>query len=137
MVILENLIDFIMKIKRFITIILIVTLGTIIYFYFYLPIPNFIPKKEVLKKVEDKNITIEWNRQIGILDQKFPDYITMQRGKILYTVCKAHNIADININDGNLVIGFYGNPKYNPQCFIIPEKIFEYKIIIDSSFTAK
>ena len=122
-----------MKFLKYILIVFTI-IGIIVCFYIHFPIPSFEPEKEILKKIEDKNIIIEWNKRIGILDQNFPDYIIIQKGKVIDTVCNAYNIANIETYNEELRIGFYGTPEYFHQNFVIREEIFGYKIIIDSGF---
>jgi len=110
-------------------------IGIAIYFCFYRFDTVFAPEIDMLKKIEDKNVTIEWHQQIGILDQDFPDFITMQKGKIIDTICYARNIANIETYNEELKIGFYGTPKYLHQNFVIRKEIFGYKIMIDTNFT--
>ena len=114
---------------------IMILIGGFAYFYFYHFNSLFAPKIEILKKIEDKNVTIEWKKQIGILDHDFPDFIIMQKGKVIDTVCYARNIANIETYNEELRIGFYGRPEYLEQNFIIRNEIFGYKIVIDSNFS--
>jgi hypothetical protein len=108
----------------------------VIYFYFFLPVPDFY-SVNLKKKISQNDAVIKWMKVEGILDQDFPDYITIQKGKKIDTICKAHNIADIKLNkDSNylLIIGFYGHPESYGKAIVIPKKILNYEIEIDTNY---
>lgn len=105
-----------------------------LYLYFFLPVPSF-SEEELVKKIEDGKVTIEWKRTTGVLDQNFPQIITVRNGQSIDTICESHNIADLKLNEYNLIIGFYGQPvKYNNK-LNLPKRILNYNVKVDTTYT--
>ena len=68
-----------------------------LYLYFFLPVPSF-SEEEIVKKIENGKVTIEWKRTMGVLDQNFSHIITIRNGQSVDTICESHNIADLKLN---------------------------------------
>jgi hypothetical protein len=99
--------------------------------------PNFDPKEETVKEIQQESISLKWVNVIGIIDQDFPDYILMKKGSKSDTICISHNIADLKMIDCDILIGFYGMPIKYSEPISIPKDIFGYNIIIDTSYAKK
>lgn len=96
--------------------------------------PSFAPVEVIKKELKQGDISFKWIDVVGTLDQNFPDYISMQRGTQIEILCSSHNIADLRINKSTITIGFYGIPKKYTKPILIPTKILEYEIKIDTNF---
>lgn len=121
------------KVKMIVVLVFSFLVMLALYLYFFLPIPSF-SEEEVVKKIEDGKVTIEWKRTIGVLDQNFPQIITIRSGQSIDTICESHNIADLKLNKYNLIIGFYGHPvKYNNKVNL-PVKALNYNIRVDTTY---
>ena len=98
-------------------------------------LPSFTPKELVRKEIKQGEVSLKWIDLIGILDQDFPDYITIQTGKQIDTICQSHNIADIRIEKDSVVIQFYGSPKKYNDLISIPDNVLGHIIVIDTTVT--
>jgi len=96
--------------------------------------PIFRPEVRVKKEIKQGEVIIKWVEVIGILDQNFPDIITIQKNKQIDTICKSHNIADVNIIVNTIKMGFFGTPEIWYEPITLPMEIMGYKIEIDTSF---
>lgn len=122
------------KLKMIIIVVFSLLVMLALYLYFFLPVPSF-SEEEVVKKIEDGKATIEWKRTTGVLDQNFPQIITVRNGQSIDTICESHNIADLELNENNLIIGFYGRPvKYNNK-LNLPKRILNYNVKVDTTYT--
>jgi hypothetical protein len=121
------------KIKLVILLVLIVMLCFIAYLYFFLPIPNFY-STNLKKEIKQNRTVIIWTSVTGILDQNFPDYIIIRKDNLIDTICKSHNIADLQMKNDTIIIGFHGTPKIYNRYIIIPDEIYNYKIKINTDF---
>jgi PBP1b-binding outer membrane lipoprotein LpoB len=99
--------------------------------------PSFAPKEKVVKEIKKEEITLTWIELTGTLDQNFTDYISIQKGKQIDTLLKAHNIADLKMKGNSIIIGFYGQPQKHKKTIIIPDESLGYKILVDTSFVFK
>lgn len=97
--------------------------------------PSFTPKMEIKKEIQQENILLKWVDVVGILDQDFPDYITIQKGKQEDTLCESHNVADLKFENNQITIGFYGSPQRYTKPIEIPDSIMGYEILIDTTYT--
>ena len=95
------------------------------------------PQESVKREIRQGDIFLKWVEIIGILDQNYPDYILIQKGKQADTICRSHNIADLRIREDVIIVGFYGTPENYSESIIVPEKILGCKIEIDTSFVKK
>ena len=109
-----------------------------IFFYYILVIfifsscfPSFSPQKKLIKRIETDKAKIEWYGYIGILDQNFPDLVIFSNKSINDTICRGFNIAEVNIINNNILIGFYGKQNIRNDMAL---KIDGYNIIIDTTF---
>ena len=66
---------------------------------------------EIKKEIKHEDVVIQWIEVVGILDQNFPDIITIRKKKQIDTICRSHNIADINMIGNTITIGFFGTPE--------------------------
>lgn len=99
--------------------------------------PSFAPKEETIKEIQQGDILLRWIDVVGTLDQDFPDYISIQKNEQTDTICKSHNIADLKMKEGTIVIEFYGTPERYAEPIAIPKEVLGYKIDIDTSFVKK
>lgn len=121
------------KIKIILLSVLVFIICITVYFYFFLPVPNF-HSLDLKKKIEQDDLIIKWVDVIGVLDQDFPDYISIQKGEQKDTICQSHNIADLRMREDTIIIGFYGTPESYTEPITIPKEMLGYKIEIDTSF---
>jgi hypothetical protein len=96
--------------------------------------PSFAPAEVIKKELKQGYISLKWIDVIGTLDQNFPDYISIQKGKQIEILCSSHNIADLRINKNTITIGFYGIPKKHTKPILVPKDVLEYEIKIDTNF---
>jgi hypothetical protein len=101
---------------------------------FFPPIPKF-HSINLKKEIKQNTTVIKWIGVTGILDQDFPDYITIRKGNLTDTICEAHNIADLIIDTNQIIIGFYGSPRRYSRIIQIPEYILGYTIEVDTLYT--
>jgi len=92
--------------------------------------PNFEPQKKEIKMIRTEEVTLNWNRYIGVMDQNFPDLVIMKYKTYEDTICKGFNLADINVYKDTIEIGFYGKE----DCIYIEQDIRGYKILIDTTY---
>lgn len=97
--------------------------------------PSFKPKVELMKMVKDESVTIKWVKSIGILDQNFPGYIIVEHINENDTICAAYNIANLDLIDKSIVIGFYGAQQYADREQGLDETKYGYKIVADTTKT--
>lgn len=97
--------------------------------------PSFAPKKEIKKEIQQEDVLLKWIGVIGILDQDFPDYITIQKGRQKDTLCESHNVADLKFENNQIMIGFYGSPQRYMKPIEIPNNVMGYEILIDTTYT--
>ena len=91
--------------------------------------PKFYEEK-IIKEIRQNNVSVKWVEVIGILDQNFPDYISIYQKNIMDTIiCKSHNIADLQMKNDTIIIDFYGTPILYDSIVAIPKEIFNFKII--------
>ena len=120
------------KIKLILITVVSILVIFIFYLYFFLPIPDF-SNKEVVKKINDGQTTIEWKKIVGVLEQNYTNLIIVRQGKNVDTICDAYNIADLKLNKNIIIIGFYGRPnKYKVN---LPLNVLNYRIKIDTTYT--
>ncbi len=96
--------------------------------------PSFAPKEEIKKEIQQEDVSLKWIDVIGTLDQDFPDYVSIQKGKQKDTICQSHNIVDLKMKEDIIIIGFYGTPESYTEPIHIPKEMLGYKIEIDTSF---
>lgn len=99
-----------------------------------LPVPSFEPEKRMKKKISHNGVVVEWNGLIGNLSQNFPDIITLQSGSRIDTICRAHNIAELLMENELIKIGFYGTPHLFLEKISVPKEISGYTIEVDTSY---
>jgi hypothetical protein len=104
-----------------------------ILLYFFFPVPKFY-SVNLIKKIENAKTFVEWKSVTGILDQNFPDFITIRKENIVDTICRSHNIADLNFINNQIIIAFYGKPQQYENAFLIPDQVMGYKIITDTTY---
>jgi hypothetical protein len=64
-----------------------------------------------IKLIQTPDITVDWFFY-SYIGNNSPDYVVITRGTIYDTVCRANNIADINVIGSNkLTLAFYGHPE--------------------------
>ena len=97
--------------------------------------PSFAPEVMVKREIRKDDVTVRWIGLKGILDQDFPDYISIQKGELIDTVCQSHNIANLLLIRDTIRIAFYGNPEQYYEPITIPEMVLGYTIIIDTTWT--
>jgi hypothetical protein len=97
-----------------------------------LPVPDMTPPKTVIKAVAVNGSQIEWF-SLSSAYAEVPDYITISNGKIVDTICRATNIADIKVlQNQNLIIGFYGSPKMYDGSALLKGSVIKFDI--DSTY---
>lgn len=88
--------------------------------------------KNVIKTVLLNGSKIEWFSMSSAYAQ-VADYITVSDGKRADTICRATNIADIEVlQNQNLVIGFYGKPEMYSSPALLNNSIIKFDI--DSTY---
>ena len=93
--------------------------------------PSFEPKTKTIKEIKQENSVIKWIDVIGTLDQDFPDYIIVEKNNIKDTICKAHNIVEIKLNNDTIIISFDGQPKEYSTRINIKENALGYKVKVN------
>ena len=93
--------------------------------------PSFEPKTKTIKEIKQENSVIKWIDVIGTLDQDFPDYIIVEKNTIKDTICKAHNIVEIKLNNDTIIISFDGQPKEYSTPINIKENALGYKVKVN------
>ena len=95
--------------------------------------PDFYEEK-VIKEIRQEKVSLKWVEVIGILDQDFPDYVTIQVGKRKQkdTICFSHNIAEVKMQSDTITIAFYGPPTRYDELIAIPQKMGGFNIKIDT-----
>ncbi len=93
--------------------------------------PSFEPKTKTIKEIKQENSVIKWIDVIGTLDQDFPDYIIVEKNNIKDTICKAHNIVEIKLNNDTIIISFDGQPKEYSTPINIKENSLGYKVKVN------
>ena len=91
------------------------------------------PERLHIKLIQTPSITVDWFFY-SYIGNTSPDYIVITRGDLYDTVCRANNIADINVIDSNKVIlSFYGHPKRYGE--YIDLKVPTYiDVVIDTTY---
>ena len=96
--------------------------------------PSFAPKAVVNKEIQQGSISVKWVDLIGIMDQDYPDLITIRANKQTDTICSAHNITDIAFAQcDTILVIFSGTPLKYGKPIYIPNSKFGYRIIIDTT----
>lgn len=103
-----------------------------IVFLFLSCFPSFVTE-ETKKEIKQDALLLKWIDVIGILDQNYPNYITIQVGEQKDTICRAHNIANLETQGEVIIIDFFGTPKRYNEPITIPEEMLGYKIEIDTT----
>ena len=93
--------------------------------------PSFEPKTKTIKEIKQENSVIKWIDVIGTLDQDFPDYIIVEKNNSKDTICKAHNIVEIKLNNDTIIISFDGQPKEYSTPINIKENALGYKVKVN------
>ena len=93
--------------------------------------PSFEPKTKIIKEIKQENSTIKWIDVVGTLDQDFPDYIIVEKNNIKDTICKAHNIVGLKLNNDTIIISFDGQPKEYSTPIGIKENTLGYKVKVN------
>ena len=93
--------------------------------------PSFEPKTKTIKEIKQENSVIKWIDVIGTLDQDFRDYIIVEKNNIKDTICKAHNIVEIKLNNDTIIISFDGQPKEYSTPINIKENSLGYKVKVN------
>ena len=93
--------------------------------------PSFEPKTKIIKEIKQENSTIKWIDVVGTLDQDFPDYIVVEKNDIKDTICKAHNIVGLKLNNDTIIISFDGQPKEYSTPIGIKENTLGYKVKVN------
>ena len=93
--------------------------------------PSFEPKTKTIKEIKQENSVIKWIDVIGTLDQDFPDYIIVEKNNIKDTICKAHNILEIKLNNDTIIISFDRQPKEYSTSINIKENALGYKVKVN------
>lgn len=96
-------------------------------------VPDFKPKDVVLISIQTPVIKFEWHSKVGLLDQKFPDYILVVKNNKIDTLCYSTNITDLVFSNSNLIVQFSGAPRLYDKRIKLNSKIYNNKIIIDSN----
>jgi hypothetical protein len=123
-----------MKRLKLIVLVIVVSIGSIItYFYFFLPIPSFELERLYLKEIKDSNLTIGWFFYSSAFAES-PDYITLEVGNNIDTICIANNIADLKYENDTIIICFYGYPQRYSKHIEVPDRLMGYEIIVDSTY---
>jgi hypothetical protein len=121
------------KNKLIFSLVLLSIVCILLYFFFLVPVPKFY-SVILIKKIENAKTVVEWKSVTGILDQNFPDFITVRKENIVDTICRSHNIADLNFINNQIRIAFFGKPQQYENAFSIPDQIMGYKIITDTTY---
>lgn len=97
-------------------------------------IPSFAPEEVLNKEIKQGSISVKWVDLIGIMDQDYPDLITIQAKKRTDTICRAHNITNIAfVQSDTILVVFSGIPIKYGKPIAIPDSKFGYKIKIDTT----
>lgn len=125
-----------MKTKKGILLtILVVIISIFIYIYFFLPVPSFDKGIErlYLKEVGDSSTNVKWFYYSTVASDS-PDYIIINKGKNTDTICSSNNIANLELTNGKVIIGFFGKPKLHNKLIEIPNEIMNFQVVVDSTF---
>ncbi|GCD80923.1 hypothetical protein JCM30197_21700 [Schleiferia thermophila] len=87
-----------------------------------------------LKEIQEDNMTIAWFFYSAAYSES-PDYIVATKGSAIDTICRANNIADINLEGDSIMIGFYGSPQLYGDPIEIPIRVMGYSVLIDTGYT--
>ncbi|RFM36443.1 hypothetical protein [Chitinophaga silvisoli] len=89
-----------------------------------------------LKEISSNSIKLKWFFY-STVSSETPDYITIQKGSQIDTICIANNVADLKFQNDIITIGFYGNPQKYTVPIEISQQVMSYEVIIDTTFTIK
>ena len=117
--------------QRYVIIAVVVTLLVILIIGLLKFSSIFKPQKEIIKQTENTLEIIKWEKNIGILDQTFPDNLIVVKDDKVDTICSAYNIEDYEIIK-IIKIKFNGTPNISGNKNFIPTSVYDYKIIIDT-----
>lgn len=107
----------------------------IVYFYFFLPVPSFEIGNERLyiKEVQNNDVKLDWFFYSAAYSES-PDYITVNQGGTIDTICTASNIAGLRLDADKIMLGFYGSPQLYGEPIEVPTKVMGYKVLIDTNY---
>jgi hypothetical protein len=95
------------------------------------------PTLEFLENsIKTADIEIEWFFY-SLISNTTPEYIIISQNGVYDTICKSHNIADVYLKTDTIHIDFYGKPHAYYKLLSIPDSIFHYPIIVDTSLLIK
>lgn len=88
--------------------------------------------KLVRKKIKDGEITIKWF-YYSYISNRSPDIVTVNKGEIEHVLFRATgSITDVSLSKKTIFIKLIDPPDYTKN---VPQEIFGYKVIMDSSTT--
>lgn len=109
----------------------------IFIFLFQGCVPEFKPTLKdrlFLKEIEKPPVKLEWYFY-STVSSETPDYITIEKGGVIDTICLSNNIADLKFENNQITIGFYGVPQRYTEPIEIPDSVMGYEILIDTTYT--
>lgn len=86
-----------------------------------------------LKEIDIKPVKLEWFFY-STVSSETPDYITIQKGKKIDTICISSNVADLKLEGNKIIIGFYGKPQKYTEPINVPKSIMDYEVLVDTSY---
>ena len=86
-----------------------------------------------MKEIKDSSIKLEWF-YYSLITSTTPDYIEITKGSEVDTICVCNNIADVKVENNQIIIGFYGRPYCYNELIEIPNSIMGYEILVDTTY---
>ena len=103
-------------------------------------VPDFnsttIKDRLFLKEIDKPPIKLEWFYYSAV-SFTTPDYVTLEKDKIIDTICIASNVADLKFHNNKIIIGYYGSPQRYRNEIKIPATVAGYEILIDTTYTTE
>jgi hypothetical protein len=91
------------------------------------------PHKLYLKRIATNETIVEWYFY-STISTSTPDYLVLTTKGMIDTICVAHNIKDVSLEDSTIQISFYGKPSLYDHNAVV-KMTMNYKIIIDTAFS--
>jgi hypothetical protein len=91
------------------------------------------PDKLFIKRIKTSDVELDWYYH-SLISNTTPYYVTLKRNDVLDTICVAHNIADVNIVDSTVMLGFYGSPSVYSKSAKVKITSLNYSIKADTSY---